>query len=171
MASEQPSSNKRKISMNLMASADIPNAFAHLGVRFCYTFVAWIVLGKGINETSFFVSLNLFVIPILMDCLKFSPTTKIRICIRAVELIVCSFWFVFSVLGMMGVFVVAISEEQYILKTATDFIGFQIVGIDLRCIWWGVSSVTFVTLVDWLYKRTRLDVVLTDMMFNRTEES
>ena len=166
-ADEQSTPDNRRVLLYPTASADTPNAFAHLGFRFGYTLIAWFVLGKGINETSFFVSLNLFVVPILIDCLKFSPTTKIRKYIRQAELFVCGFWFLFSVLGMMGVLIVAKSGDQYLLSTAEDFIGFQLTGIDLRCIWRLVASVTLVTLIDWLFKRTRRDEAFAEI--HRTE--
>lgn len=164
---EQPQSDNRRVLLYPTASADMPNAFAHLGFRFCYTVIAWFVLGKGINETSFFVSLNLFVVPIFVDCLRFSPTTKIRKYIRRAELFVCGFWFLFSVLGMMGVFIVTKLGDQYLLSTAEDFIGFYLAGIDLRLIWQLVASVTLVTLIDWLFKRTRRDEAFAEL--HRTE--
>lgn len=98
-ADEQSLPDNRRILMFPTASADTPNAFAHLGFRFCYTVIAWFVLGRGINETSFFVSLNLFVVPILMDCLKFTPTTRVRMYIRRAEISVCGFWFCFPFWG------------------------------------------------------------------------
>lgn len=158
-ADEQSLPDNRRILMFPTASADTPNAFAHLGFRFCYTVIAWFVLGRGINETSFFVSLNLFVIPILMDCLKFTPTTRVRMYIRCAEIFVCGFWFLFSVLGMTGVFTVIKFGDQYLLSTAEDFIGFYLSEIDLRYVWRAVVSVTFVTLIDWLFKRIRRDEV------------
>ena len=158
-ADEQSLPDNRRILMFPTASADTPNAFAHLGFRFCYTVIAWFVLGRGFNETSFFVSLNLFVVPILMDCLKFTPTTRVRMYIRRAEIFVCGFWFLFSVLGMTGVFTVIKLGDQYLLSTAEDFIGFYLSGIDLRYVWRAVVSVTFVTLIDWLFKRTRRDEV------------
>ena len=46
-------------------------ALFHLWVRFIYTIIAWAVLAKSVSSTSFFVSLFLFVVPVLMDCVQF----------------------------------------------------------------------------------------------------
>ena len=46
-------------------------ALSHIGGRVIYTIVAWFVLALDVSPTSFFVSLFLFVLPVLMDCIHF----------------------------------------------------------------------------------------------------
>lgn len=155
-----PLEDKCNVLRHPMASADTPNILAHLGVRFLYTLIAWFILGMGIKEGSFFVSLNLFVIPILMDCWKFLPCTTIRSRIRNAELLICWTWCLFSVLGMMGIFIITKVGDSYFLGTAKDFIGFQFSGLDLKYIWQGTASITGVTLVDWMCNRTQIEAAI-----------
>ena len=82
-------------------------ALIHLGVRFIYTIIAWSVLAKGVSSTSFFVSLFLFVVPVLMDCVQFGFAGWSREWVVCIELVTCVLWLVFASLGLAGIFVIS----------------------------------------------------------------
>lgn len=146
-----------KIRLNPFAPADKPNEVAHLGFRFAYTVLAWIVLAKGISANTFFVSMFLFVLPVFMDCLKFVPTTNLRRKINKAEIFVTGFWCVIAILGLFGIFVVEQVEENFIITTAPDFSGFKIEYFSVVIVWRFLISVVAVTMVDWLTTRTNLE--------------
>lgn len=78
-----------------LVASDEPNVFAHLGFRVGYTIVSWFVLGINVSKTAFFVSLFLFVLLLMMDCLKFTPINMIRKRIRNIEVMVSALWVIF----------------------------------------------------------------------------
>ena len=70
-----------------LSTMDSPNMAAHLGFRFLYTLLAWFVLGDNVTE-GFFVSMFFFVLPVFMDCVKFTPLVRIREYIKMAEVMV-----------------------------------------------------------------------------------
>lgn len=123
-------------------------ALIHLTVRFIYTFVAWAVLAKGINSTSFFVSLFLFIVPVFMDCIQFGFAGWSRRWVVIVEFVVCLAWLLFALFGLAGIFIVSLDEGVYIVTTASDFIGFQIPSFPIQWIWFMLASLPFITGID-----------------------
>ena len=123
-------------------------ALSHIGGRFIYTVVAWFVLALDVSPTSFFVSLFLFILPILMDCISFgykgwSKEKTIRI-----ETAICMFWATFAILGLFGIFVVVPNHGALCIVTSKSFIGFSTPMIPVSYIWNCLGSVVLITAVD-----------------------
>lgn len=116
----------------------------HLGARAFYTSIGWFVIGKGIGS-SFFVSLFLFVFPILMDCIYYGFVGRSRKSIIAIETIISVLWALCAVLGLSGVVIVT---GGGFVTFADDFIGIKGAVVSTQCLWWLLSSVPFITWVD-----------------------
>lgn len=134
-----------------MKQKEIPPELRHLKLlqrvhaifRAVYTFVAWFVLGIGIDSNAFFGSVFLFVSPVLMDVFKslfFANGTILQ-----TEFVICLFWCVASVLGLFGVLIV---DASYCVTTADNFIGFQLPPISVQSIWMFLSSIFALTVID-----------------------
>lgn len=147
------------IRLHPLASADRPNMVAHLGFRVIYTFIAWMVLAKGISESAFFVSVFLFALPVLMDCLKFTSTEKARRWIMWGEIAVSGCWCIIALLGMLGILLVQEVNGLLMISTSTEFIGFNFGMMPVEKIWRWLGTVLVVTIVDWLCGMRQIDRV------------
>ncbi len=116
----------------------------HLGARAFYTSVGWFVMGKGISS-SFFVSLFLFVFPILMDCIYYGFAGKSIKLIIKLETTISTLWALCAVLGLSGVLIVT---GDGFLTFADDFIGIEGAVVSTQCLWWLLGSIPFITWVD-----------------------
>lgn len=144
-----------------MCVDDDPNQLAHLGFRFAYTCIAWFILGMGISEgTSFFVSIALFAMPLLMDYLKFNPRDKMRIRIKTIEIIVVGFWVIVGVLGSFGVFEIIKLNGEFILKTSDKFIAMKYINVKLSDLWFWIGSSVCIAAVDWVCSSSILELGL-----------
>ncbi|WP_156040127.1 hypothetical protein [Alicyclobacillus macrosporangiidus] len=131
-------------------SADKPTKFAHLGFRIIYTFISWVVLGKSVVEgQSFFVSVFLFAIPLLMDYLKFD--TSDRRWIRNTGIAVSMVWVVFSLMGLFGVLSIVSTKMGFVVMVSKDYIQFAGMSCSLSFVWWLLLSCVSLTVFDWWY--------------------
>lgn len=152
--------NQIKSKENMQPQAERMQHFLsliHLFGRAIYTIIAWFVLGTGISSTSFFVSLFLFIFPMLMDCIQFGFNGWSRRKIIFIESFICVGWALFSLLGLLGVFVITQKEGIFFVTTASSFIGF--VGITapmlpIQWIWWLLGTIVFITIVDFACRYT-----------------
>lgn len=102
---------------------DSPTKVAGLGWRFAYTVFAWFILGYGITGgNSFFVSLTLFAVPLLMDYLKFRPKTTWRIGLKSFGVLFSSLWVLIGLVGMSGILKIVIVNEELHFKVSEKFI-------------------------------------------------
>ena len=129
-------------------------ALIHLTIRMVYTIVAWAVLAKSISSTTFFVSLFLFVVPILMDCVSYSFVTWSRKWIIKLEIFICVICFLFALFGLANIFEVILVDEVYFISTSKDFIGFQGSLISVQYIWRILAVIPFITVVDFACRYT-----------------
>lgn len=144
--------------MHPLSAMDNPNMAAHLGFRFLYTLIAWFVLGNNVTE-GFFVSMLFFVLPVFMDCLKFTPLKKFRRLIKMAEVTATGFLLFISVLGVLDIYVV-INESGEWKITPSKFVTELPSGIGLEWIWGLLGLIVFVTLIDWLCNDAKIDRVI-----------
>ena len=74
------------------------SSLSHIAGRVIYTIVAWFVLALDVSPTSFFVSLFLFVLPVLMDCIYFGYEGWSIKQVIQIETYICIIWATFSIL-------------------------------------------------------------------------
>ena len=129
-------------------------ALIHLTIRMVYTIVAWAVFAKSISSTTFFVSLFLFVVPILMDCVSYSFVTWSRKWITNIKISVCIVCFLFALFGLTNILEVTLVDEIYFISTSKDFIGFQSSLISVQYIWRILAVIPFITVVDFACRYT-----------------
>ena len=141
-----------------LSAMDSPNMAAHLGFRFLYTLIAWFVLGYNVTE-GFFVSMFFFVLPVFMDCVKFTPLKKSRRLIKIAEVIISGFLLFISVLGVFGIYTLSNASGKWQI-TLSKFVVELPSGIDIEWIWWSLSLIVFVTFIDWLCNDSRIDLVI-----------
>ena len=144
--------------MHPLSAMDNPNMVAHLGFRFLYTLIAWFVLGYNVTE-GFFVSMFFFVLPVFMDCVKFTPLKKSRKLIKMAEVLVTGFLLFISVLGVFGIYTL-INESGEWRITLSKFVAELPSGINIEWIWWSLGLIAFVTLIDWLCNDAMFDRVI-----------
>ena len=130
---------------------------AHLGFRFLYTLIAWFVLGFKVNE-GFFVSMFFFVLPVFMDCVKFTPLIKLRRWIKYVEVVLTGMALFFSLLGVFGIY--TLKNETGTWQITSENVAIELPsGFDVGWIWIFLISIVFVTAVDWFCNDTKFDRV------------
>ena len=142
-----PFYDKCSVRLHPFSANDSPNMVAHLGFRCFYTVLAWIVLGYKVNE-GFFLSMCFFVLPVFMDCLKFTPLNEIRKLVRNCELCVSGLLFGVSLLGVIGIYELKKVDGAWTIYL-TDFAGYLPSDIELGTMWMLLILVVFVTLIDW----------------------
>ena len=152
-----PYYDKCPVRLHPLSAMDSPNMAAHLGFRFLYTLIAWFVLGFKVNE-GFFVSMFFFVLPVFMDCVKFTPLIKLRRWIKYVEVVLTGMALFFSLLGVFGIYTLKnetgtwqITYENFAIELPSGF--------DVGWIWIFLISIVFVTAVDWFCNDTKFDRV------------
>ena len=145
------------IRLHPLSATDNPNMAAHLGFRFFYTLIAWLVLGFKVNE-GFFLAMCFFALPVFMDCVKFTPLSKKRKRIILVETIFSGLLFGVSIIGVIGIYQVKKVGETWQIFTK-DFIGYLPSGFDISIMWYWLGLIVIITMVDWLCNESKLDMI------------
>ena len=148
------------VRLHPLSATDNPNMAAHLGFRFLYTLVAWFVLGFNVNE-GFFVSMFFFVLPVFMDCIKFTPLVKLRVWIKRFEVFFTGVALFISSLGVFGIYTLKNEIGKWQI-TATNFVVELPSGFEVGWIWWLLGAIVLVTAVDWFCNVTKFDCVEKD---------
>lgn len=107
---------------------DDPTKLNHLGWKFALTLCTWVILGYGVNPgNGFFVSLELFSIPLLADYLKFKPYESKRKKCRNIGIVISGAWGIIGFFGLAGILVIknvnntlmcAVSSQYLVLKNS-----------------------------------------------------
>lgn len=118
-------------------------ALVHLSVRAFYNSVGWFVLGMDVTST-FFVSLCLYVVPILMDSYYYSFSRWSKVNIVTKEIAVCLVWTFIAVLGAFGIFAV----KDNMIVVASNFVAFQDISIPVKWLWWALGTIPVITWID-----------------------
>lgn len=138
--------------------------FAHMGYRVAYTFIAWLVLAKGIVQgPGFFTSLVLFLIPLFFDYLRLSPFSKWRRRIKGIELGFTLILILIGAIGLCGDVVIVEQKETLMLMVSNDYLILKGVTLfPLYFLWGSLSLSVFLTIIDYLlYKEPFDDKYLT----------
>ena len=130
-----------------LSATDNPNMAAHLGFRFFYTLLAWFILGYNVAE-GFFVSMFFFVLPVFMDCVKFTPLKKLRKRIKMAQVTVSGMLLFISVLGVFKIYLLS-NETGTWQMVSSNFVIDLPSGIGIEWIWTLPGLIVFVTAVDW----------------------
>lgn len=152
-----PYYDKCPMRLHPLSATDNPNLAAHLGFRFLYTLVAWFVLGFNVNE-GFFVSMFFFILPVFMDCIKFTPLVKLQIWIKRFEVLVTGTALFISSLGVLGIYTLSnktgtwqIISENFVVGLPSEF--------EVAWIWYLLVAIVLITAVDWFCNDTKFDRV------------
>jgi len=141
--------------MHPLSATDNPNMAAHLGFRFLYTLIAWLVLGDNVTE-GFFVSMFFFVLPVFMDCVKFTPLKKTRKWIKMAEVGATGAVLLIAVLGIFNIYTLSKETGRWQIN-ATNFVVDLPSGIDVGWIWKLLALIVVVTFVDWLCNDAKVE--------------
>lgn len=118
-------------------------------VRAGYTIFAWFILAHNVNSNGFFLAMFCFVTPILIDCCDTESSSAIPVRFRLAEIIFLGALMFMSLLGISGVYALkGVGETARI--TAVNFIGL-LPSFSIGEMWWILSSVPFVTALDWFF--------------------
>ncbi|MBR6713190.1 MAG: hypothetical protein IKI76_09390 [Selenomonadaceae bacterium] len=138
-----------------LSATDSPNMAAHLGFRFSYTVLAWFILGYKVNE-GFFVSMFFFVLPVFMDCVKYTPLKKLRKYIKMVSVLATGLLLFVSILGVFGIYTLSKETGEWQI-VSSNFVVDLPSEIGLNWLWGLLILIVLVTFVDWLCNYTKLD--------------
>lgn len=131
---------------------DKPTRVASLGWRILYTFISWLVLGEGILPgRGFFVSLILFIFPLLMDYLKFVPDTGFRSFLRYAGIIISSVWLLIGIIGTFGILSIVDSQHHLRIMIDQNYIVLGGASFPVSIIWWFIGINVVLTVVDWVF--------------------
>jgi len=142
-----------------IADNEKTTVFNHLGARAIYTFLAWIVLMKGVLGQSFFTGLLLLSMSLVFDYVKFSPTDGFRKKLCRVEYVISLLWCAVGLLGLFQVIVVSKLGETLMVTFADDFDGVKNIYFSIRWLW-GLVGITMVgmTIVDWVANINQVEI-------------
>ena len=118
-------------------------ALIHLSVRAFYNSVGWFVLGMDITPT-FFVSLCLYVVPILMDSYYYSFSRWSKAKVVTGEIAICLLWTFIAALGLIGI--IAVRDTQIVVSRS--FIVLQGLSIPVQYVWLLLGSIPIFTWID-----------------------
>ena len=138
-----------------LSATDNPNMAAHLGFRFLYTILAWFILGYKVNE-GFFISMFFFVLPVFMDCVKYTPLKKLRAYIKMISVSATGLLLFLSILGVFEIYTLSKETGEWQI-VSSNFVVDLPSGIGLKWLWGLLVLIVLVTLVDWLCNDTKLD--------------
>ena len=129
---------------------DVPTKVAHLGWRFFYTLIAFLILGYGISPGSgFFISLSLFTSALLMEYLRFTPDTRWRKLIRNSGIFVFGIFLLIGIVGIIGILNVVTNGDLLLVVTSDNFI-VRGPPVALSMIWYILGISIVITLCDWV---------------------
>ncbi len=118
-------------------------ALVHLSVRAFYNSIGWFVIGMDITST-FFVSLFLFVVPILMDSYYYGFAGWSRDKVVKSEIVVCLLWTLVAFLGLAGI--LAVKDDTVIV--ASNFVVLQGLSFPVHYLWIALGSIPIITWMD-----------------------
>ncbi len=137
---------------------DHPTKYAHLGWRFIISFLSWILLGMNISEgRSFFTSLAIFILPLLVDYYRYEPIGKLRKLMTDIAKGVNWLFMIVACLGLFGVVGISDVEGTLCLVTAGDFVYSNFCIVSIRTFWWLLIISVFICCVDWCVNKTPLE--------------
>ena len=150
-----PHYDRCSLRLHPLSATDNPNMAAHLGFRFLYTLLAWFILGYNVTE-GFFVSMFFFVLPVFMDCVKFTPLKKSRKWIKKAQVAVSGALLVISALGVFKIYVLSNATGTWQMVSSNFVIDLPS-GIGIEWIWKLLVLIVFVTAVDWLCNDSKFE--------------
>lgn len=128
---------------------DKPTKCANLNFRFVYTLIAWLVLGLGIAPgISFFSSMILFSLPLLMDYCKFRPDNGWRLYLRNFAFSSCLFWVILGICGLVGILSVKDMNHLLLIRVSDNYIILKGLVFPLKYVWLGMGINMIITSVD-----------------------
>lgn len=137
---------------------DTPTKYAHLGWRVLCTFLSWVLLGQSISAGStFFASVAVFVLPLLLDYYKYTTTHKARKIINLIAKGVNWLFLMCAFLGMAGIIVIRNQDNELIIETAETFVFHNCFITDVKIFWTSMVLLVFICLVDWCANVTTLE--------------
>lgn len=124
--------------------------FNNLGIRTIYYLISWVVLGFGIQVgNGFFVATCLFISSLLMDYSKNNSDKKPHSYIIKLEKIICTIFFIWSVLGLFGILEIKIINDSLMLVLSKNFIAFHDFKIHLDIIWYLLAIPAALPIIDY----------------------
>lgn len=107
------------------------------------------------SNRRFFVSMFFFVLPVFMDCVKFTPLKKSRRLIKMAEVSLTGVLFFISMPGIFNICTLSQETGKWQIN-ATNFVIDLPSGIDVGWIWKLLVFIVIVTFVDWLCNDTKI---------------
>lgn len=121
-------------------------------------FFSWVLLGQSITVgNTFFASVSVFVLPLLLDYYKYTTTHKVRRYINLLAKAVNWVFLICAFLGMAGIIVIKTQHNVLIIETAGTFVFNDYYIMNVRTFWSLMSSLVFICVVDWCANVTTLE--------------
>lgn len=137
---------------------DEPLKIPSLGIRIGISILGWVLLGFNPSEGSgFFTSLMLFALPLLVDYIKFKPTTNFRNFVRFSGIVISFIWIIFSFIGLSGLITVKLLDNEAYIYVSNSFITLKGVNFKLIHIWRILGVSPALTLIDFFVFKTKFE--------------
>ncbi|PHV72198.1 hypothetical protein CS063_01615 [Sporanaerobium hydrogeniformans] len=146
---------KHKICTNCIQYqvSDKPNKIANLGFRVIYTFVSWLWLGYGVTDgNAFFVSLGLFIVPLLIDYLSFIPQENTRKWMKVFEISICIGVLIFAYIGISGSINIINDGNNLVMIPTSNHLAFKGTNfkINISIVYYLLLIFVLCTGIDWI---------------------
>lgn len=139
------------LNSNAFLAKEENTVFSNLGVRAAYYFISWMVLGYGIQVgNGFFVAMVLFISSLLMDYLKTNSAQSQHQKLIKTERFICTIFFLWSCLGLVGIFEIVEVKNVLTVAISSKFIAFNSIQYSLERVWYFLALPTGLTIIDWL---------------------
>lgn len=133
--------------------SDKPNKLAGLGWRVVFATLSWWCLGLGLTEgDAFFVSIAMYIIPLLVEYISFTPKETYRNIFRWFQIIVCIIFGVIAFLGISdGITVANIDNNLFIIPMDTHIIlkGLEF-KLNLLYVYYPMAWFVISSFIEWL---------------------
>lgn len=144
----------------------------HLGLRIFYLIISWFVfksmIYSSITTQSYFVTFFLFVMPLLIDYIGFTPVTKVGKRLRRVGVFLSSVGLLFGTLGLVGVMNLEPSiQTHYIIK---NFFGLDGLNLSIGYSIYPLILFIILSVFDFVIYKTDTEVKHTEELRTEVQE-
>lgn len=154
--------NGTNICPHLLKVDDEPTQYAGLGFRAVLAVMGWIVFGFSNGGQDLKNSLFLYATPLLLDYMRFRPTTTYRKVLRNIGIVTTGFIVCIVILSFIGGLQCPKIQTDVVLQISDDFIILKNVYIKFKYIWFIMGIIPCTTIMDYFAYTTPYEKILVD---------
>lgn len=146
------------ICASLTNTDDVPTKVSSLGCRVLVTLILCGFVGYNIqDDRSFFSSAFMYSVPLILDYLRFQPTTKLRQFVKTCGLVISTIESVIALFGLGGIFEVISTNNTCLFRISEKFVILKGYSFDVKYIWGILAISVLITGFDWVVYKKKIE--------------